>query len=72
MISGILNRLDFDVRVTEDIIDAIITKYRRSQLEEKLEILGKLTVYTKQMDAIMYDDATTSNYMEEFVKEHIK
>ena len=71
LISGVLSRLDFDVRVTADVIDATITKYRRSHLEQKLEVLGKLTVYTKQMDAIMYDDAAASHYMEQFLREHI-
>ena len=72
LISEILKKLDFNVKVTEDVIDAIITKYKKSHLEEKLEILGRLTVYTKQMDAIMYDDASTELYMEEFIKEHLK
>lgn len=72
LISEILKKLDFNVKVTEDVIDAIITKYKRSHLEEKLEILGRLTVYTKQLDAIMYDDASTELYMEEFIKEHIE
>jgi len=72
MISGILKKLDFDVKVVEDIIDADITKYKREQLEEKLGLLGKLTVYTKQMDAVMHDDTATSIYLEQFVKEHIK
>jgi pyruvate,water dikinase len=72
LISGILNKLDFDVKEIEDIIDAAITKYKKSHLEEKLEVLGKLTVYTKQMDAIMCDDTAMSSYMEQFVHEHIK
>jgi pyruvate,water dikinase len=72
LISGILNKLDFDVKEIEDIIDAAITKYKKSHLEEKLEVLGKLTVYTKQMDAIMRDDTAISSYMEQFVHEHIK
>lgn len=71
LIGEILRKLDFNVKVTEDVIDAIITKYKKSHLEEKLEILGRLTVYTKQMDAIMYDDASTELYMEEFVKGHV-
>jgi len=72
LISEILKKLDFNVKVTEDVIDAIITKYKKSHLEEKLEILGRLTVYTKQMDAIMYDDASAELYTEEFIKERLK
>ena len=53
-------------------IDANITKYKKPSIEEKLEILGKLTVYSKQLDMVMYNDAVTDWYIEEFVKEHIK
>ncbi len=72
LISEILKKMGFSVKIIEDIIDAVITKYKKSHLEEKLEILGRLTVYTKQMDAIMYDDASTELYMEEFIKEHVE
>lgn len=71
LISEVLKRIGFRTKVTEDIIDAIITKYRRTQLEEKLDILGKLTVYTKQLDAIMYDDRTAEMHLEEFIQEYI-
>lgn len=72
LVSEILRKLDFNVKVIEDVIDAIITKYKESHLKEKLKILGRLTVYTKQLDASMYDDASTELYMEEFIKEHIE
>jgi pyruvate,water dikinase len=72
LISEVLKKIDFRVRVTEDVIDAIITKDKKSHLEEKLEILGRLTVYTKQLDAIMHDDASTELHMEEFIGEHFK
>jgi pyruvate,water dikinase len=72
LMSEILKKIDFHVKVVEDMIDAIITKYKKSQLEEKLEILGRLTVYTKQLDAIMHDDTSTEQYMEDFIREHFK
>ncbi len=72
LITEILKKMDFKVNVTEDVIDAIITKYKKSTIEEKLEILGKLTAYTKQLDMVMYNDAITDWYIEEFVKDHMK
>lgn len=72
LITDILKRLDFRVKVVEDVIDANITKYKKHSIEEKLEILGRLTVYTKQLDMVMYNDAITDWYIEEFVKRHIK
>lgn len=72
LITEILKKLDFRIKVHEDVIDANITKYKKHSIEEKLEILGKLTVYTKQLDMVMYNDAITDWYIEEFIKEHMK
>ncbi len=72
LITEILKRLDFNVKIVEDIIDATITKFKKSAIEKRLEVLGKLTAYTKQLDMVMYNDAITDFYIEEFVKEHIK
>lgn len=72
LIKEILKKMDFRVNVTGDVIDASITKYRRPSIEEKLEIVGKLTAYTKQLDMVMYNDAITDWYIEEFVREYIK
>ncbi len=63
--------MDFKVNVIEDVIDAMLTKYKQSTIEERLEVLGKLTAYTKQLDMVMYNDAITDWYIEEFVKEHL-
>jgi pyruvate,water dikinase len=71
LISEILKRMDFRVKVIEDVIDAMITKYKKPVIEKKLEILGKFTPYTKQLDMVMYDDAITDFYIEEFVRQHI-
>ncbi len=71
LIGEVLKKIDFKVQVTDDIIDAMITKDKRSHLEEKLEILGRLTVYTKQLDALMYDDKSTDSYMEDFLRSHL-
>ncbi len=70
LITEILKRLGFEVKVVNDLIDAVIKKYKRSIIESDLEILGKLTAYTKQLDMVMYDDAITQFYIEEFVKNH--
>jgi pyruvate,water dikinase len=72
LITELLKKLDFRIKVVEDVIDANITKYKKPSIEEKLEILGKLTVYSKQLDMVMYNDAVTDWYIEEFVKGHMK
>jgi len=64
-----LRGLGFYSKIAEDIIDAIITKDTQQNLREKLVILGKLTVLTKQMDVLMEDDEAVGRYLEEFLRE---
>lgn len=72
LITEILKRLDFSVKVVNDLIDAELAKHRRNVLENRLEILGRLTVFTKQLDMVMYNDSITNYYIEKFIKEHMQ
>jgi len=72
LISEILKKMGFRVTIKEDVIDAAITKYKTPSIEEKLEIIGKLTAYTKQLDMVMFNDAVTDMYIEQFIKDNIK
>ncbi len=72
LITEILKRIDFEVKVVQDVVDAVINKYDKSEIESRLEILGKLTVYTKQLDMALFNDAITDMYTELFIKEQIK
>jgi pyruvate,water dikinase len=71
LIAQVLERMDFRVRVADDVIRAVAAKYRRPELERTLEVLGKLTAYTKQLDMAMFNDAVTDWYRDEFVREHV-
>ena len=71
LITQILKKMDFNVNVVEDVIDAIVTKYKKSNLEDKLEILGKLTAYTNRLDVVMANNGVTDRYIEEFIKSHL-
>jgi pyruvate,water dikinase len=70
LITDILERLGFRVTVTEDVLSAVLTKYKQADIEKKCEILGKLTVFTKQLDLIMSNDASIDQRIEEFIEEH--
>ncbi|MFZ5905937.1 MAG: PEP/pyruvate-binding domain-containing protein [Nitrospirota bacterium] len=72
LVSEILSRMDFRITATEDVIDAVITKYNQQAFEEKLMVLGRLTAYTKQLDMVLYNDAVRDMYIEQFVKEYIQ
>jgi pyruvate,water dikinase len=71
VISEILGRLDFKVTITEDVINASLMKYSDTDIEKRLAVLGKLTVYTRQLDLIMYNDALIDQRIKEFIQEHI-
>jgi pyruvate,water dikinase len=71
LITEILKNMGFRMNVKEDLINAILTKYKKTTIEEMLVALGKLTAYTKQLDMVMFNDAITDMYVEDFLKEHV-
>jgi pyruvate,water dikinase len=70
LIKEILEKLDFEVDRVGDMLNARINRYERSVIEEKLSTLGRLTVYTKQMDMIMFSDAFVDCYLQEFLSNY--
>ena len=72
MISELLREMDFRVKVVDDVIDASLLKFRKEEIGRRLDIMGRLTVYTKQLDMAMFNDDITDWYRDEFVRDHIK
>jgi pyruvate, water dikinase len=72
LIRELLEKIDFRVKVAEDVIKAVLLKYPRPEIELRLEIMGRLTAYTKQLDMALFNDAVTDWYIEEFYREHIE
>ncbi|MGB9714938.1 MAG: PEP/pyruvate-binding domain-containing protein [Thermodesulfovibrionales bacterium] len=71
LITEILKKIGFRMNVKEDLIDAILTKYKKSTIEAILVILGKLTAYTKQLDMVMFNDTIADMYAEDFINQHL-
>ena len=72
LITEILKSIGFEmIKINEDIIDAIVSQQDKSTMEKKLEVLGKLTAYTKQQDMAMYNDAITDFYIKDFLNQHL-
>ena len=72
LITAILKTIGFEmIKINDDIIDAMITQQDRPAMEKKLEVLGKLTAYTKQQDMAMYNDAIADFYIKEFLNQHL-
>ncbi len=72
LIKEILKEMGFKVSVKEDVMNAVLLKYKQAVIEEVLVVIGKLTAYTKQLDMAMFNDAVTDMYIDQFIKEHIK
>ncbi|MEW6571740.1 MAG: PEP-utilizing enzyme [Nitrospirota bacterium] len=70
LIKEILEKLDFEVDRIGDMLNARIIRYQSSTIEEKLSILGRLTIYTKQLDMIMFSDAFVDCYLQEFMRDY--
>lgn len=71
LITEILKKMDFTVDVKGDVMNALLLKYRQADMEKRLEVMGKLTAYTKQLDMVMYNDAVMDMFIEDFIRDHI-
>lgn len=72
LVATILGKLGFQVGQKLDLVDARLFHYPKEAMEEILYSLGKLTVYTKQLDMVMFNEAIVEWSIEEFFKEHCK
>lgn len=70
LIGEVLSCLGFTVSVQGDLLDALLAGDPEAKVLEKLEILGRLEVFTKQMDMVMSDDAVVSGHVAEFLEKH--
>ncbi|MCS7278666.1 MAG: PEP-utilizing enzyme [Thermodesulfobacteriaceae bacterium] len=71
LLEQILKRLGFCVKLEEDVLEARLTKYEEEHILKILENLGKLVVYTKQLDVALYNDSITQKYIDEFIQSHL-
>jgi len=70
LIKEVLERIDFHVDRTGDVLDGRVTKYDRATIEKKLGIMAKLTAFTKQLDMTLFNDAVVEWYVQEFIKKY--
>ena len=70
LIQGILSRLGFEVTITGDLLDGRKTGEDEESCLKLLEILGRLEVFTKQMDMVMTDDEVVFGYIDDFMAKH--
>jgi pyruvate,water dikinase len=68
MIAFILRTLDFSVEVIADRVDARLKKYESSMIEEKLDVIGRLLQFTRQMDMLMHSEASVETIAKKFLE----
>jgi len=70
LISTVLERLGFEVERHKDVIRARYRKRPLPDMEGRLDLLGRLMAYVRQMDMLMKDDAIVQVLAERFLAGH--
>jgi pyruvate, water dikinase len=66
-LSGVLQRLGFDVDKKSDLIEGQLKIEDKKTTEHKLDVIGRLLGATRLMDMYLKDDAMVESYVEEFI-----
>lgn len=67
-IALVLMGLDFSVEVKGDRVDARLQKYPCSDIQEKLDLIGRLLIFTRQMDMLMTTEASIESVANNFLQ----
>lgn len=67
-IAAILEKLDFTVETKEDLVYARIQKYDQATIEERLDMLGRLTLCTRQLDMLMDTESRVNWFVNAFME----
>ncbi len=70
LIATVLERLGFEMEIHGDVIRGRIRKQSVPEMEERLDLLGRLMAYVRQMDMLMSDDAISQTLAERFLAGH--
>lgn len=67
-IARVLRELGFWVSQKLDLVNARVKKLERAEIEEKLDMVGRLLGCARQLDVTMVSDATVDHYVGEFMR----
>lgn len=70
LIAIVLDRLGFEMEVFKDVVRARFRKRPAAENEERLDLLGRLMAYVRQMDMLMSDDSMVYQLAERFLAGH--
>ena len=67
-IAIVLMGLDFSVEVKGDRVDARLQKYASPVIQEKLDLIGRLLIFTRQMDMLMTSETSVEAVAKNFLE----
>jgi pyruvate,water dikinase len=70
LIATVLERLGFDMEIFGDVIRARYRRHPAAETEERLDLVGRLMAYVRQMDMLMKDDEISQVLAERFLAGH--
>lgn len=70
LIEAIIDRMDLQYERKGDTIKARIAKYPPEQMNRRLVLIGKRTLYTKQLDMALFSEGIADWYIKDFIREH--
>jgi len=66
-IAKVLQSLDFGIDVMGDRVNAKYLKHEMHHIKDKLDMLGRLLQFTRQMDMLMTHEASVDQMAENFL-----
>jgi pyruvate,water dikinase len=72
LIEAIIDRMDLHYQRRGDTIEARLAKYPLEQMSQRLVLFGKLTLYTKQLDMVLFSEGIVDWYIKDFIREHVR
>lgn len=67
-IALVLMGLDFAVEVKADRVDARLQKYEQAVIEGKLDLIGRLLIFTRQLDMLMTSEISVETVAKNFLQ----
>lgn len=69
LLADILQRYDFRIELRSDSLLARVKKRSAEYLEQRLQVLGYLTLHARQLDMVMNQPGAVDQYREKFLRE---
>jgi len=68
-LANVLSRLDFDVSINGDLLDAVLARYDRAGTEEKLDKMARLLASSRLLDMVVANQQDVDRLTEAFFNE---